>query len=94
MDTNTCNWFQTIDYSLGRKISYVRNCVDNMIFHPVKKNNLDKIIITYPRRLYAPRGLYMALDAVDTILAKYPNVEFRFIGKGFETDLKRLMKNC
>ena len=64
--------------------------MDNTIFHPVKKNNLEKIIITYPRRLYAPRGLYMALDAVDTILAKYPNVEFRFIGKGFEMDLKKI----
>ena len=90
VDTNTCNWFQTIDYSFGRKISYVPNYVDNTIFHPVNKNNLEKIIITYPRRLYAPRGLYMALDAVDTILAKYPNVEFRFIGKGFEMDLKKI----
>ncbi len=93
VDTNTANWFQTIDYELGnKKFHVIPNYVDNEEFSP-RKNFLeknDKIIITYPRRLYEPRGLYIVLDIVDKILKKYNNVEFHFVGKGFEEDLKNI----
>lgn len=94
VDTNTANWFQTIDYEIGnKKFKVIPNYVDNNEFSPRKdflsiKNN--KIVITYPRRLYSPRGLYVVLDIVDDILKKYDNVEFHFVGKGFDEDLKNI----
>lgn len=92
VDTNTCNWFQTIDYDVGRKIRYVPNYVDNEAFRPREQylDTGDRIVITYPRRLYAPRGLYVVLDIMDDILEEFPNVEFRFVGKGFEEDTKHV----
>lgn len=95
VDTNTANWFQTIDYNLGNdKFHVIPNYVDTKEFKPKnsKKNDKEKIIITYPRRLYEPRGLYIVLDIIDDILTKYPNVEFRFIGKGFDEDIKNINK--
>lgn len=93
VDTNTANWFQTVDYDLGnRKFHVIPNYVNVSEFSP-RDNYLeksDKIVITYPRRLYEPRGLYIVLDIVEDILNKYDNVEFHFVGKGFEVDTKNI----
>lgn len=94
VDTNTCNWFQTLDYNTGRKIHYIPNYVDNAEFAP-REDYLairDKVVVVYPRRLYGARGLYVVLDVLDDILSKYPNVEFHFVGKGFERDTKHVEK--
>lgn len=103
VDTNTANWFQTVDYDIGnKKFSVIPNYVDVKEFSPRKNYTKpsEKIIIVYPRRLYKPRGLYLALEAADKILKKYKNVEFHFVGKGFkqETDdidsyIKKYPKN-
>lgn len=94
VDTNTCNWFQTLDYNIGRKLCYVPNYVNNQEFCPREnfEQLRDPIIITYPRRLYGARGLYIALEILDDVLTKYPNVEFHFVGKGFENDIKHVQK--
>ena len=91
VDTNTANWFQTIDYKIGNeKFSVIPNYVDVEEFSPRKDytNPGKKIVIVYPRRLYKPRGMYIALEAAEKIVKKYNNVEFHFVGKGFkkETD--------
>lgn len=88
VDTNTCNWFQTIDYQLSKKMKYIPNYVDNQEFAPGERNDKEKIIITYPRRLYGARGLYIVLDVIDDVLNAFENVEFHFVGKGFEQDTK------
>lgn len=93
VDTNTANWFQTIDYKLGnQKFEVIYNYVDTKEFCP--RDNYQKlgskIIITYPRRLYEPRGLYIALETADKLLSKYDNIEFHFVGKGFDEDLKKI----
>jgi len=94
VDTNTANWFQTIDYNLGnQKFSVIPNYVDTKEFAPAAEaKKKDKIIITYPRRLYEPRGLYIVLNIIDKILKKYDNVEFHFVGKGFKEDLDNIEK--
>lgn len=89
VDTNTANWFQTIDFKLGNTMEYVPNYVDTNIFKPVKKES-DRIVISYPRRLYGARGLYMVLDIIDEILTKFSHVDFHFVGKGFEEDTKHV----
>jgi glycosyltransferase involved in cell wall biosynthesis len=94
VDTNTANWFQTIDYETGQKIQYVPNYVDLEQFHP-RQDYLaarEKVIILYPRRLYRARGLYLLLAVVDDILGAYPQVEFHFVGRGFEEDTRHVVK--
>lgn len=93
VDTNTANWFQTIDYSAAQSIRYIPNYVDTNIFKKNEHKKSSNIIkITYPRRLYSPRGLYLALEAADIILSRYPNTVFYFIGKGYEEDLTEIRK--
>ncbi len=87
VDTNTINWFQTIDFNTGNKMEYIPNYVDSEVFKPSSKQS-DRIVISYPRRLYGARGLYLVLDILDEILETYPNVDFHFVGKGFEEDTK------
>ncbi|WP_068986196.1 glycosyltransferase [Lysinibacillus xylanilyticus] len=89
VDTNTANWFQTIDFELGNTMEYVPNYVDTNIFKPSQKES-DRVVISYPRRLYGARGLYMVLDIIDEILTKFPYVDFHFVGKGFEEDTKHV----
>lgn len=94
VDTNTSNWFQTLDYDTGRKIHYIPNYVDNREFAPREDylSQREKVVITYPRRLYGARGLYVVLDVIDDILQRYDNVEFHFVGKGFNQDTKHVEK--
>ena len=91
VDTNTANWFQTIDFNIGnKKFSVIPNYVDVKEFAPRKDylETRDKIVIVYPRRLYKPRGVYIALEAAEKLVKNHKNVEFHFVGKGFkkETD--------
>ncbi|MBT2282046.1 glycosyltransferase [Paenibacillus polymyxa] len=90
VDTNTANWFQTVSYSTSLKIETIPNYVDRNEFFPVKRKKDGKIRIVYPRRLYRPRGLYITLAIVDSILNDYPDVEFHFVGKGFPEDLQAI----
>lgn len=88
VDTNSPNWFQTIDYELGQRIQTIPNYVDAQQFNPRPdfENTQNPLIILYPRRLYSPRGLYMVLDIVDRILEQYPHVAFHFVGNGDPED--------
>jgi glycosyltransferase involved in cell wall biosynthesis len=82
VDTNFINWVRTYDYALARKLVYVPNYYDSDQFKPSEKNFAnDEIIITYPRRLYAARGFYLVLEAIDRILPSYLNVQFHFVGQ-------------
>ena len=94
VDTNTANWFQTIDYNVGRNMTVIPNYVDLSEFYPRDHYDVveDKIVIIYPRRLYEARGLYLLLDIIDEILSKYPNIEIHFVGKGFDKDTKNVRK--
>lgn len=95
VDTNTCNWFQTLDYNLGaKKFSVIPNYVDINEFNPRKDylKKRDKIIITYPRRLYAARGLYLILDISEKLLKNYKNIEIHLVGKGDKFDLDNIEK--
>ena len=92
VDTNTCNWFQTISYELGKKLHYIPNYVDTAEFFPRSGylEKREKTIITYPRRLCEYRGLYAVLDIIDEILMQYPDVEFHFVGRGYDEDTRHV----
>ncbi|MBB6734367.1 glycosyltransferase [Cohnella zeiphila] len=92
VDTNSANWFQTIDYELGRGIRVIPNYVEIAEFtpRPDYTRTGDRIVILYPRRLYSPRGLFLTLDIVDRILERYPQVDFHFVGNGEAADTSRV----
>lgn len=93
VDTNTCNWFQTRNMKIGHRMRYVPNYVDTDEFKPGCCDNDDgRIIILYPRRLYAPRGFDITLRVIDKVLANFPKAEFHFVGRGFEKDTDKLNK--
>ena len=98
VDTNTANWFQTIDYEIGnQKFMVIPNYVDIEEFKPRANYTKvrDKIVIVYPRRLYKPRGVYIALETAEKLVKKYKNIEFHFVGKGFKKetdDIDKLIK--
>ena len=95
VDTNTTNWFQTLDYEIGaHKFELISNYVDVKAFTPRADylKERDKIIITYPRRLYKARGLYIILDIAEKLITKHKNVEIHFVGKGEEKDLNEIKK--
>ncbi|MCR8644685.1 glycosyltransferase [Paenibacillus sp. N1-5-1-14] len=94
VDTNSPNWFQTIDYAVGQKMTVIPNYVDTDVFTP-RDNHLDlrdKVVILYPRRLYQARGLYMVLELMDGVLEQYPQVEFHFVGKGSNEDTQHVTR--
>ena len=93
VDTNTANCFQIVDFELGnQKTKVIPNYVDTSEFIVKSNNKKDKIIITYPRRLNEPRGMYLLLSAVDDILKKHKNVEIHFVGKGLQDDVNEVKK--
>lgn len=92
VDTNTANWFQTVNYETGRKIQVIPNYVDLEKFYPKERmGNEQRVVILYPRQLYSARGLYLVLEILDEILHRYPQVEFRFIGRGGEGDTQHVV---
>lgn len=94
VDTNTSNWFQTMDYQLARQIEVIPNYVNLDLFHPRTDfdQSRDKVVILYPRRLYRARGFYMVLEILDEILSRYANVEFHFVGQGHVEDTKHVVE--
>lgn len=93
VDTNSASWLQTVDFSLSQNIKLIPNYVDLSVFKPKEDylENRDKIVILYPRQLYAARGLYLVLEIMDDILEKYPAVEFHFVGRGGGQDLGQVI---
>ena len=89
VDTNTANWFQTINYKLGtEKFRVIPNYVDVTVFKPKKEINKKEIVITYPRRLYEARGFYLVSNIVPELLKEYSNIVFQFVGKGDKKSVK------
>lgn len=93
VDTNTANWFQTIDYNLGNSTEVVPNYVDVNEFTPnVHEKDSSNFVILYPRRLYEARGMYLLLNITDDLLKKYSNIEIHFVGKGFKEDTDKIQE--
>ncbi len=94
VDTNSANWFQTVDFSLGQRIKLIPNYVDLSVFKPARDylKKKGKTVILYPRQLYSARGLDLVLEIMEDILARYPQVEFHFAGRGGEEDIDQVIK--
>jgi glycosyltransferase involved in cell wall biosynthesis len=94
VDTNTINWVRSTMAEEAGKFTYVPNFVDTKEFRPRESGPAKegKVVILYPRRLYAPRGFWLVEKLVPYILKKYPQAEFRFVGKADEEEAKAVRK--
>ncbi len=93
VDTNFINWVRTYDYELSNKLIYIPNYFDPSQFKKYDKEfSNDEIVILYPRRLYAPRGFYLSLEVLDSIIPTIDNVKFRFVGQADEKEQNMINK--
>ena len=90
VDTNTANYFQTVDYKFGNATEVIQNYVNIDEFNCNENKKNEDIIIVYPRRLYEARGMYLLLNITDKLMQKYNNIQIHFVGKGFEEDKKNI----
>ena len=90
VDTNTANYFQTVDYKLGNATEVIQNYVNIDEFNCNENKKNKDIVIVYPRRLYEARGMYLLLNITDKLMQKYNNIQIHFVGKGFEEDTKNI----
>lgn len=81
VDTNTVNWVRTVRHPLSEKFTYIPNFVDTEKFHPAEHKSGDKLVVLYPRRLYAPRGFWLVHEIIPEFLDRYPEIEFHFVGQ-------------
>ena len=81
VDTNTINWVRTVQYPLAEKFVYIPNFVDLERFKPTSREESEKLVILYPRRLYSPRGFWLVHEIVPEFLERYPQAEFHFVGQ-------------
>ncbi|WP_114216695.1 glycosyltransferase [Ochrobactrum sp. 3-3] len=88
VDTNFINWVRTIDWSLGRNLHYVPNYVKSDTFYPKEKNfSAEKLRVLMPRRLYEPRGLYMAIEAFDSLFKTRGDLHLTLCGQATGDDV-------
>ncbi len=92
VDTNTANWFQTVDYDTSRRVRVIPNYADFQSFWPRKGYDKDPktVRIGYPRRITDYRGRKEVLEIVDAFLEEFPHTEFWWIGRGFESEEKEV----
>jgi len=83
VDTNTLNWFRTVDFSSAQKGEYIPNFVDLQQFSAKEFSERDqsRVVIVFPRRLVKQRGFWLVHDILPAVLDKYSYVEFHFVGK-------------
>lgn len=94
VDTNTISWFKTTFSKTLKdfKAYYVPNYVDTAVYKPATKKSDGKIHIAFPRRAAPERGYWMVSAALKTILDKYPDVVFDFVGYAHGEDVRNDMK--
>jgi glycosyltransferase involved in cell wall biosynthesis len=84
VDTNTINWLRTIQWPLSEKFHYIPNFVDSSQFTPRPEGferEAGKVVILFPRRFYRPRGFWLMADVMPSILKRFPDAVFYFVGQ-------------
>ena len=52
-----------------------------IVFRNDFRQDLNNLVVLYPRRLYAARGFYLIVEVLPEIILKYDRVNFLFVGK-------------
>ena len=92
VDTNTINWMRASSFApLKREIKYIPNFVDTKTFHPADEGkNDDRLLVLYPRRLYAPRGFHLTVELAHSLMQNYDHVDMLFLGAADDQDARQM----
>lgn len=97
VDTSTISYFRATMARITnhKKMMYISNYVDLDKYSPskIRKPNNQNLVILFPRRLYKARGYFLVTSIIDSILAKYQNIEFHFVGQIDNSDVMKSYKN-
>ena len=92
VDTATINWAAWRWPVLLPRFTYIPNFVDTTYFEPLpERRKNEPLRILFPRRLTTVRGVGEAMEAAHFISARYPGVEFHFVGRGHDYRHERQM---
>lgn len=71
------------DYRISpHRIEILPNGVNTRIFHPVPGHARDRNMVLYVGRIYKGKGLEFLIDAMEQVVAKYPEVRLVVAGDG------------
>lgn len=96
VDYNFLNWYRTIsNRESENSIKVIPNFTDIEVNKPINRNKNDNIIkILFARRFENYRGVILMMDVVETLLARFPNVQFTFAGDGtYANQIKQKFTN-
>lgn len=84
VDTSTiCFLRSAFANDLNRKnipMLYVPNYADTSVYRCINRLRDEKVHITFPRRCAPERGFWLMVQVLPSVLEKYPNVDFTFVG--------------
>jgi glycosyltransferase involved in cell wall biosynthesis len=95
-DASTSDWFRTIDHEDSKRITVLPTGVDPARFKPGTEpvgqandtdDELEPLVVLYPRRLSERHGLYLVLEVADKLLEAYEQVQLHFVGDGDPADV-------
>lgn len=89
VDANTINAVQSVRPDLATKLIYIPNYVDISRTEARHKEHAQ-LTVLYPRRLYAPRGFDLSIEAAAIILKKHRHVRFLFVGDVLSPEVDEL----
>ncbi len=83
VDTNTINFFRGVEDSriVDAKCQYIPNFADETFFSNRRETRKDRIVVTYPRRVYEPRGYDIFEQVIRQTLTTNERVEFHIVGE-------------
>lgn len=96
VDTSTiCFLRSAFANDLGQKsipMLYIPNYTDTSVYRRADRPRDEKIHITFPRRCAPERGFWLMVQVLPSVLEKYPNVEFEFIGYVHEQSMNTVIE--
>lgn len=90
VDANTINAVQSVRPDLAAKLIYIPNYVDMTSAPALVKKEPKHLTILYPRRLYAPRGFDLTIEAATVVLGTHAHTRFLFVGDVISPELEQL----
>ncbi len=76
---------------LGDSIKVIHNAVDAAQFSP-SNNNSERNIVLFTGRLIGAKGINYLVEAIPTVLRRFPETLFLFIGAGNKTPYERRLR--
>ncbi|WP_144637058.1 glycosyltransferase [Bordetella genomosp. 13] len=91
VDTNFINWVRSYDWRLATGLTYIPNYVDTDQFKPTPKDFSAPVVrVLLPRRLYDARGLYLTINAFDSLFERRSDIHLTLCGQASYPDTEKV----